>query len=78
MLELFKSLPKELAVFIMAATPVIEVRGAVPFGFFLGLPWQINYILNVIGSLLPVIPILWFLNTVTDKLRKFNFWDKFH
>ena len=77
MLELFKTLPKELAVFIMAATPVIEVRGAVPFGFILGLPWQLNFVLNVIGSIIPVLPILWFLNTLTEKLRKYKFWDNF-
>jgi len=77
MLEFFQSLPKELAVFIMAATPVIEVRGAVPFGFYLGLPWQLNFSLNVVGSVIPVIPILWFLNTLTIKLRKIPWWDKF-
>jgi uncharacterized membrane protein len=76
-LEFLKSLPKELAVFIAAATPIIEVRGSIPLGFGLGLNPVKIFLISVIGSLIPVIPILWFLNFLTDDLRKIKLLDRF-
>jgi uncharacterized membrane protein len=78
LVELLKGLPKELIVFITAATPVIEVRGAVPIGILtFGLNPLKVVILAIVGSILPVIPILWFLNTMTEKFRKLKVFDKF-
>ncbi len=68
----------ELIVFLMAATPVIEVRGAVPIGILtFGLDPLRVVLLSIVGSILPIIPILWFLNFATKKLRKIAAFDKF-
>ncbi|MEO0100755.1 MAG: small multi-drug export protein, partial [candidate division WOR-3 bacterium] len=45
----------ELAVFIIALLPVIELRGAVPVGInFYHLLWYKTVILALLGNLLPV------------------------
>jgi uncharacterized membrane protein len=68
----------ELIVFLMAATPVIEVRGAVPVGILtFGLDPLRVVLLSIVGSILPIIPILWFLNFATERLRKIEFFNKF-
>ena len=68
---------KEIAVFLMAATPIIEVRGAVPFGIFSGLKPLNVLLLSILGSLLPVFPILLGLEFFTEKLRKLPAFDRF-
>ena len=76
--EFLKSLPKELAIFLGAAIPVTEVRASVPLGILYFHPKPLTVIvLSVAGSLLPVIPLLWFLNTATQRLRKIAAFDKF-
>ena len=76
-LTFLKGLPKELIVLITAASPIIEVRGSVPLGFVLGLPPLKTFLISIVGSLIPVIPILWFLNFLTDELRKIKIFDRF-
>lgn len=45
---------KELCVFFCSMIPIIELRGAIPLGAALGLPWWQSYALAVIGNMLPV------------------------
>lgn len=48
-----------LAVVLTAATPVVELRGAIPLALALGLPpWQ-AWVWSVLGNLLPVPLLLW-------------------
>ena len=76
--ELLKSLPKEGAIILGAAIPVTEVRATVPLGIIYFKMPALNVIaLSVIGNVLPVFPLLWFLNTLTERLRKIKFWDQF-
>lgn len=59
-------LAKELIVMLIAATPISELRGAIPTAIgILDLPWYYAYLLAVIGNMLPVPIILLFLDTVT-------------
>lgn len=67
----------EFIVFILAATPVIEVRGSVPLGLFYGLPPLKVYLLSVLGSILPIIPVLLILRYLTELLRKTPVMDRF-
>lgn len=55
---------KELCVFFCSMLPVIELRGAIPLAFGLGLPWWQAYIISVLGNLLPVPFILLLINIV--------------
>ena len=78
LVDLLRGLPNELIVFLISAMPVIEVRGAVPIALaYFKLPVTTTLLLCVIGSLLPVFPILLFLNKLTERLRKIKFFDKF-
>ena len=70
--EFFVSIPGELYVFLVSILPLIELRGAVPIGAALGLPWYINSPLAVIGNILPIPFILLFVTKVFDWMAKFR------
>lgn len=78
LLDFLKALPDWLILTIISATPVIEVRGAVPLGiFYFNLHPATVFAWCVLGSIIPVFPILWFLNTLTERLRKIKLFDRF-
>lgn len=47
-------LKKILTVFFISMLPIVELRGAVPVGAAMDLPFLLNYIVCVIGNILPV------------------------
>jgi len=57
--ELINSISIELTVFLTAALPVIELRGAIPMGISLGMSTFHATAISFLGSMLPV-PILLF------------------
>ncbi len=77
-------MPKELYVFLISMIPVVELRAAIPIGAAMGLPWYVNYLLCVIGNMIPVPFILLFIRKVIDlmekvpKLSKIAVWLKNH
>ena len=71
------SVGKELGVFICSMIPVIELRGGIPLGAALGLPWWESYLLAVAGNMVPVPIILLFVRKfiswmAASKVRFFN------
>jgi uncharacterized membrane protein len=68
---------REWLVFLFAATPIFEVRGSIPLGLYFGLSPLKTYVLSVIGSILPILPILLGLNYLTEWLRKIPAFDRF-
>jgi len=78
LLEIIKGLPHEVAVVVMAMLPFAELRGAIPIA--LGV-YKMNplkaYLLAVFGNILPIIPLLLFLEPVEQKLRRFSIFDSF-
>ena len=48
-----------IIVFFVSMVPVIELRGAIPYGVAFGLPLWLTYIVAIIGNMLPV-PIIYF------------------
>ncbi len=56
---------------LMAMVPVVELRGALPFGMACGLPVWAAYIAAVLGNLLPVPVLLLLLRRVFALLRRF-------
>jgi len=75
-------LPKELITAIIAMTPILELRGAIPWALAHppiggGLSWYNAYLFAVIGNFIPVIPILLFLEPVSEGLRKYKIFDIF-
>ena len=61
---------RELCVFFCSMIPIIELRGAIPLGAALGLPWWQSYLLSVVGNMLPVPIILLFVKVVLDFMLK--------
>lgn len=75
---MLKSLPNELITVIIAALPVSELRGAIPLALLtLKVPFLKVFFLSILGNLLPVIPLLLFLEPVSEKLRHFRPWRSF-
>ncbi len=56
-----------LITFFMSAVPLIEQRGAIPYGIFSGQPFWLVFLVGLAGSMLPVPFIL----IAYDKLYKF-------
>ena len=71
---------KELCVFFCSMLPIIELRGAIPMAFALGLPWWQAYLLSIIGNMLPVPFILLLINVVIKWMSesKIKFFNKSH
>ncbi|MGM9682968.1 MAG: COG2426 family protein [Eubacteriales bacterium] len=57
---------RELCVFFCSMIPVIELRGAIPLGAGLGLPWWQSFLLSVAGNMLPVPFILLFIRKIIE------------
>ena len=53
-----------LGVILCSMLPVIELRGGIPLGMALGLPWWQSFLFAVIGNMLPVPLILLFVERV--------------
>ena len=65
---------KALTTFLMAMAPVVELRGAIPYGVAAGLPLWECYWLAVVGNLLPVPVILLLVRRVFAWLRTGKWW----
>ncbi len=67
-----------LYVFVISMVPIIELRGAIPVGYGLGLPFFINYIICCIGNLIPVPFILFFIKWLLNFMSssKIGFFNK--
>ena len=61
---------EELCVFFCSMIPIIELRGAIPLGAALGLPWWMSYFLSVVGNMLPVPIILLFVKKVLSFMSR--------
>jgi len=60
---------KYLTVFLISMVPLIELRGAVPIGTGLGLPWHWTLIVSIIGNCIPIPIILIFVKKVLTWMR---------
>ncbi len=68
----------ELVTVVLAALPISELRGAIPYAITVGgMSWQKAFALSVVGNFLPVLPILLLLETVSTWLRRYALWDRF-
>ncbi len=72
-----KGLPKETIVILVGSLPVSELRGAIPLALSFGMPVAKAFWLSVLGNLIPIMPFLFLLEPVSNKLRRFKVWSKF-
>lgn len=62
--------------FLMSAVPLIEQRGAIPYGIFSGQPAWLVFLVSLAGSILPVPFILLLFNQIYQWLLKWKFFDR--
>jgi len=60
-------LPDVVVLAIISALPVVELRGAIPVGLWMGLPLTTVLPACVIGNMIPIIPLLLILKNDTCK-----------
>ncbi len=58
--SLAQDMPPELGVAFLAALPITELRGSIPFAMWvMGMPWWKALLFSLIGNLIPVPLLLW-------------------
>lgn len=57
-------------VFLISMVPLIELRGGIIAGAGLGIPWYLNFIACVIGSMIPVPFILLFIRKILEWMKR--------
>lgn len=67
---------REILVFVISLLPILELRGGLLAASFLGLAPLPSYIICIIGNLLPVPFILWFITKILDWMRKSKHFSK--
>ncbi len=70
-------LPKQLAVMILSIFPLVELRGGIPLARFLQLPLFQAILFSVIGNIIPIPFILFFIKKIFDWLRPTRHFGKF-
>ncbi len=66
-------LKEAIITFLMAMVPVIELRGAIPYGVLAGLSVHTAFIIAVIGNLVPIPFLVVFTRKVFEWLRTKSF-----
>lgn len=66
----FAGLNENLAVFLVSMLPIIELRGAIPFGVGLGMDWRMVYLISVIGNMIPIPFIIFFFRPMIEFMKK--------
>lgn len=62
--------------FLIAAVPLVEQRGAIPYGILRGQPAWLVFLVALAGSLLPVPFILLLFNKIYQWLLKWKFFSR--
>ncbi len=61
------------AVFLLSMVPVIELRGAVPAAMLYDFPWEVAYLVTVVGNMVPVPFIILFARKIINWMKR---WEK--
>lgn len=72
-----KGIPKEWVTIIIAALPISELRGAIPVALMMGIEPLKAFFLSILGNSLPIIPVLFLLEPVSNALMRFKPWKRF-
>ena len=69
-------LGREITVFIISLMPILELRGGLIAASLLDLNPIIAYIVSIIGNILPIPFILWFMKKILDWMRDSKHFSK--
>lgn len=75
--NMLKGISKEWITIIIATLPISELRGAIPVALAMGLSPLKAFFLSILGNTIPIIPVLFLLEPVSNKLRRFPLWRRF-
>jgi uncharacterized membrane protein len=67
-----------LITLILAMSPISELRGAIPYGVNKLIPFPIVFLISIIGNILPVIPLYFFLEKLLKFFEKYKYGKKFN
>ena len=65
---------KCLFTMLVSMVPIVELRGGLPFGVALGLPYHLAFPAAVIGNLIPAPFIIVYIRRVFELMRKYLPW----
>jgi uncharacterized membrane protein len=78
--EFLKSfqLNREFIVLIVSMMPIFELRGAIPLAVLhFKMPIITSFLISWVGNLVPVLPIIYFLEPIRKTLSRIGFFDRF-
>jgi uncharacterized membrane protein len=70
-------LPESIKVMLIAMLPFAELRLSIPIALANEITPLQAFVLSVIGNMLPVVPLLLFLDPVSNWLRRYTIFDRF-
>ncbi len=62
---------------LLAMAPISELRGAIPYAIAQGAPWPLAYVVCVAANFAAVVPVLFLVGPVSDRLRRVRLFDRF-
>lgn len=69
---------KELYILFISMLPIIELRGSIPIGIAIGMPFWEVWVLSIIGNMIPIFPILVLFQPVSQFLFKFKWYTRMY
>lgn len=75
-LDTLSFLGNEMIVFVVSMMPLIELRGSIPIGLFMGLDPYLVFFLTFFASLIPGPFIILLIKKIFDFLERFRFFEK--
>ncbi len=70
------SLSAEWATVFISMLPIVELRGGIPFAIAMGIDWPWALLLGIIGNIIPIPFIIWFIRPILSLLRKMKIFSK--
>lgn len=70
-------LAKYVVIFVISLMPILELRGGLLAASLLNVPALPAYLVCILGNLIPIPLILWFLDSIFDFMKKHNILVKF-
>lgn len=67
---------KILTVLLIAMTPVMELRAAIPVGVASGLDLKLSILISIIGNIIPVPFIVLFIEKIFQWMKRYDFFKR--
>lgn len=67
-----------LYIIFISMLPFIELRGAIPIGMSLGMPFWEVWIFSIIGNIIPILPILILFQPISKLLLRFKWFQRLY